>query len=259
LFDGVVLAVRSQDGTIWLCLNDLCDVLHLKLQSQRRRIQRDPRLHLQAFLVARGNQVRPLDCIRNDDLATWIMIVPANQIGANSRERFGYVQQYLTAAVARAFTELTGLPADAGQQIEDLTDLDLIEPAFVTLEEFERRQGASEARNEAAHEELTAQLADLRVRLNELAHEMRLRVSPEQRFTIHNLVTAWAEARATQSSTPVGPMKHQCWKQVNAAFGVTTYADLPAARFDEIVRYLKDCYREVTGKDIDVIRQERLL
>ena len=63
LFDGAVLAVRAADGAIYLVVQDLCTALGLIPSSQLRAIRADERLHLAAFRLRIGHQVRTLDCL----------------------------------------------------------------------------------------------------------------------------------------------------------------------------------------------------
>ena len=57
LFDSVVLAARTSDGTIWLVLRDLCAALGLALEGQRRRIRTNDLLHLTQLRLREGNQL----------------------------------------------------------------------------------------------------------------------------------------------------------------------------------------------------------
>jgi hypothetical protein len=45
---------------------------------------------------------------------------------------------------------------------------------------------------------------------------------------------------------------------VNARFGVSTYTDLPAARYDEIVQFIKEQYRVLTSEDLGAAEQGRM-
>ena len=46
-----------------------------------------------------------------------------------------------------------------------------------------------------------------------------------------------------------------CWRELNARFGVSTYTDLPAARYDEIVQFIKQQYHALTGEDLSAAEQ----
>jgi len=47
--------------------------------------------------------------------------------------------------------------------------------------------------------------------------------------------------------------------EFNARFGIATYTDLPANRFDEAVQFVQAQYRALTGDDLPAGIQERLL
>jgi hypothetical protein len=264
LFDGVILAVRSTDGHIYLVVRDLCTALDLIPSSQLRAIRADDRLHLAAFRLRIGNQVRTLDCLLLDDLPLWLVKVrpPRNN-----------VQEYLIASVRTAFAALTGLPDAPSNQIEDLHELDVGEPALQALRELAERQTQIEQSQDRAREawrDLAAQIRELhgvlplveelRTRLQEVEQQLRNRLSPEQRNTIYRLVQAWGEARAAkQGLTQAGGEIQKSWREFNARFGVATYTDLPAARFDEAVQFVKAQYQTLTGSELASGTQERLL
>src|SRR5207249_1026817 len=73
LFDSVVLAARTSDGTIWLVLRDLCASLGLALEAQRRRIRTNDLLHLSQLRLREGNQLRTLDVLQLDDVPVWLI------------------------------------------------------------------------------------------------------------------------------------------------------------------------------------------
>src|SRR5688572_5048324 len=95
LFDGVVLAVRAADGQIALVVRDLCTVLALLSSSQLRSIRADARLHLTAFRLRIGRQVRTLDCLALDDIPLWMIKVRPPRGDPQAAERLRYVQAYL--------------------------------------------------------------------------------------------------------------------------------------------------------------------
>ncbi len=130
LFDGVVLAVRSAEGNIYLVVHDLCTALDLIPSSQLRAIRADERLHLVSFRLRIGRQVRTLECLLLDDIPLWLIKVRPPRNNAQAAERLRYVQNYLIASVRSAFAVLTGLPDAPSNQIEDLQELDVIDSSL---------------------------------------------------------------------------------------------------------------------------------
>lgn len=262
LFEGVVLAVRGDNGLIYIGLRDLCAVLGLNHSAQRRRILLDEALHLTQFRVQSGGQFRTLDFLLLEDIPVWLLGVQEGRVGEEAQERFGYVKTYLVSAVQRAFTELSSLPDGPSSAIEDLADLDRIDVAFAQLAEIGRRQAeleASQERARSAFRDLRALITEVRDRVRELERQAKTTLSPAQRGTIYQMVQQWGVARAEHDrNVKQGVAIRRSWAEVNAAFGVSTYTDLPAARYDEVVRYVKDQYRALTGHELDAVTQAGL-
>src|SRR6266496_2001657 len=273
LFDGVVLAVRSAEGNIYLVVHDLCTALDLIPSSQLRAIRADERLHLIPFRLRIGHQVRTLECLLLDDIPLWLVKVRPPRDNAQAAERLRYVQNYLIASVRSAFAALTGLPDAPSNQIEDLQELDIIDPSLQALRDLVEWQTHMEENQDRAREawrDIAAQIRelqgvlplveDLRTRLQEVEQQLRQRMSPEQRNTIYRLVQAYGEARAARSGqAKPGVEIRKSWAEFNARFGIATYTDLSADQFDEAVQFVKNQYRALTGSDIESGTQERLL
>jgi hypothetical protein len=273
LFDGVVLAVRAADGHIYLVVQDLCTTLNLIPSSQLRAIRADDRLHLVPFRLRIERQVRTQECLLLDDIPLWLIKVRPPRGNAQAAERLRYVQSYLIASVRSAFASLTGLPDAPSNQIEDLQDLDAIDPSLQALRELVARQTHIEQSQDRAREvwrDIAAQIRELhgvlplveelRTRVQEVERQLALRLSPEQRNTIYRLVQAYGEARAARSGQrQPGVEIRKSWAEFNARFGIATYTDLSAARFNEAVQFVKAQYHALTGSDIDADTQERLL
>lgn len=273
LFDGAALAVRAADGQIYLAVQDLCAALGLIPSSQLRAIRADERLHLVPFRLRIGRQVRTLDCLLLDDIPLWLLKVRPPRGNAEAGERLRYVQAYLIASVRSAFAALTGLPDAPSNQIEDLQELDAIDASLRALRELGARQERIEESQERAREvwrDLAAQIRELRgalplveqlrTRLQEVERQLQQRLSPAQRNTIYQLVQAYGEARARSANlAKPGPEIRRCWVEFNARFALATYTDLPAARFDEAVQFVKAQYRALTGEELEASTQEPLL
>jgi hypothetical protein len=259
LFESVVLAVRADDARIYLSLRDLCDALGLAVNPQRRRILLDESLFLIQLRVLSGGQFRTIDFLLLEDVSIWLLSVQRRRVTEKAQERFSYVKAYLVTAVQRAFADLTGLPTTSSSDIEDLSELDRIDRAFTQLTELTRRQDIieqSQDRARGAYRDLHTILSDLRDRMRALEQRLESTLSPSQRGTIYHMVQRWGTARAEHGTNLVpGVAIRKSWSELNEAFNVGTYTDLPAARYDEIVGYIKDQYRAVTGRDLDAVEQ----
>jgi P22_AR N-terminal domain len=258
LFDGAVLAVRGTDGRIFLSLRDVCELLGLDLSSQRRRIRGNDRLTLAPFIAVIQGQVRTADFLLLEDVPLWLLTIQLSRVTEQVRPRIDYIKSYLVASVQRAFGELTGL-ATLGNQpsssIEDLRDLDRIEAAFQQLDQLASRQDNAAI----AFRDMLSEMRELRDRLQQVEQQIQLRISPEQRGTIYAMVQRWGEARAAQVALQErGTVIRRCWAEVNARFKVSTYTDLPASRYDEIVQFVKKHDTTLTGQELEATQQGRL-
>lgn len=259
LFSGAVLAVRETQGRIFLNLRDLCQLLEIDLSSQRRRIRSNPRLTLATFRVFLGNQLREADFLLLEDVPLWLLTLQINRIGDAVRPRIAYLQDYLVVSVQEAFGRLTGLPqlgSQSSSAIEDLRDLDKIETALQQLDHLAARQD----RAAVVVRSIIEQMDEMRARVQALETQAKLRLSPEQRGTIYAMVQQWGEARASAqaSASERKTAIRRCWSEVNAFFGVSTYSDLPAGRYDEILRYVQQHYTDLTGQGLQAREQQRM-
>lgn len=258
-FESVVLAARTPDGAIHLALRDLCEALGLALPAQRRRIQANEALRLTPIRVLAGRQFRTLDFLLLEDVPLWITEIQSSRVSPATRERFRYIKSYLISAVVAAFAQLTGLPEGPSQQIEDLHELDRLNAAFAGLDQLAERQSgieASQDRARLAFRELAALVQQLQGRVQTLEQQARQRLSPSQRGAIYQLVQAWGAAQAERrAGQKPGEAIRACWRLFNERFGIGTYTDLPAARYDEAVQFVKQQYQALTGRAIDAAEQ----
>jgi len=261
LFDGVVLAARTDDGRIHLGLRDLCMTIGLDTASQRRRIQANESLHLTSIRVMVDRQFRTLDFLVLDDLSLWILTVRTSRVNTEAQTRVTYIKHYLEASVRTAFAQLSGLP-ESSRQIEDLRELDRLDRVFQALAEIGDRQTTletSQDRARSAFRDLTALVRDLRTRVQTLEQQAKQRISPAQRGTLYQLVQAWGNALAARRpGLKSGEAIRSCWRLFNQRFTLGTYTDLPAAQYDEAIAFIKDQYRALTGQEIDAVEQAGL-
>lgn len=261
LFESVVLAVRVNDGQIYLSLRDLCAVLHIDLSSQRRRIVANQRLrpNLIRLRVRTAGGRQEQDFMLLDTLSIWLLSVQERRVGTAAAERLAYVQSYLEDAVRAAFAALTGLPEGSSRQIEDLHELERIDRAFTTLAE---RQGAleqSQDRARTAWRDLAIQVRALTDRLQHLERQVGTKLSDTQRGVIYHMVQTWGAAKAARERDhPSAAAYRAVWAVVKARFKVAHYEDIPAAKYEECLTFIRSSYRALTGEELPAMEQGTL-
>lgn len=166
-----------------------------------------------------------------------------------------YQTHHSSITAFQAFAQLTGMPEGPSSSIEDLTDLDRIDLALREFAELRERQETIEQSQDRAW----LAYRDLRGRVQALEAQAKLRLSPTQRGLIYQLVQLWGEARAEQDARlTTGAAIHRCWREFNAHFGISTYADLPAAQVDAAIQFLQTQYRALTGQELPAVEQSGL-
>jgi hypothetical protein len=258
LFGGAILAVRGPDGSIYLSIHDLCDTLGLTFPAQRRRILSDEQLSpgMRQFRVRTPRGPNTQDFLELERIPLWMLRIQSRRVAPQVQDRVRYVQDYLRASVYAAFAQLTGLAETASRQIEDLAQLDAIDPSLQALAERQQNLEASQERARAAWRSLRDDLDTLRTRVRELEQAVAHKLSPSQRRVIYDMVHAWGHARAAQDArlTP-GQAIHACWALINARFGVTSYSDIPAGAYESCLALIQDSYFALTGERLAVAEQ----
>lgn len=264
LFDLPCLAVRDEDGSIFVVVADLCAALGIRADAQLRRIQRHEYLNagLMPFRIRRGNRIETVQCLHLQLTAGWLVQIPTARVQATVRDRLRYLQLHLLDAVWQAFATLTGLPAQAAQ-IEDLQELDSVDQALRALEDLATRQATLETSQERARDawrQMQERLQEMAGRVAELEHRVGGRLSTAQRGHLYHLVQAWASVRAQKATSLSREAVHAaCWSEIKTRFGpVARYEDMNPAQYTEAVAYIKQQYRALTGEDLVLPAQDEL-
>jgi hypothetical protein len=261
LFGAAVLAVRGPDGTVYLNIHDVCDAIGIAFSAQRRRILSDEQLSpgLRQFRVRTPRGPSTQDFLELERVPLWTLRIQLRRVDAAVQDRVRYVQDYLRDSVYAAFARLTGLAETSSRQIEDLADLDRINPSLQALAERQAAVETSQDRARGAWRDLRADLDTLRERVRALEHAVGSRLSPAQRRVIYDMVHAWGHARAEHDpNLTVGRAIHACWALVNARFKVTAYSDIAAAAYPDCINFIQDHYVALTGERLTIVEQEGL-
>jgi hypothetical protein len=263
LFDQPCLAVRDEQGVIYVVIADICSALGIKGEAQLRRIRQHEQLRagLATFRIRQGNRLAPANCLHLQLTAGWLMQISTARVREEVRNRLRYLQLHLLDTVWRAFASLSGLPAQI-EQIEDLQDIDRIDQALRALEELADRQTAIEQSQERARDvwrQMMDRLHELSGRMAELEQRVGGKLSPAQRGHLYHLVQAWGVARAERVATiSKGSVFATCWAELKVRFSVSRYEDLTPAQYTEAVAYVKLQYHALTGTELVLPAQDEL-
>lgn len=248
LFDTVVLAVRSTDGSLWLSVSDLAGAVNVDPRSQRRRLQANPLLsrRVRSFRVTTSGGAQAQLFLQLEGVGLWVMTLNTAMVSDAIRDRLIWLQDHLEQAVRRAFAAATGLP-ERSSDVEDIDDLGHVD---AILQGLARQQSALSQ----AQESIARTVAELstRVRALEAARQGgEAVISREQRGQIYTLVLQWAtQLQARNEGMSIGSARATCWAALKRHFRLAEYHHLPAAQYGAAVAFIRAAYQGLGGGDL---------
>jgi len=250
LFNGVVLGVRSSDGTLWLAVRDLAVTVDAVPRSQLRRVQSNPLLqrYVRWFRATTAGGSQNQLFLQLEAVGLWLMTINVSRAPAEVRERLLWLQQHLEQAVRRAFAEATGLP-QRSSDIEDIDELGRIDQIL---------QGIVHQQRDFRHDRdaLRADISALTERVRALEGQRRTDVptiSKAQRGQIYHMVVAWSELlQSRNAGMTIGGARATCWAALKKKFQVAEYSHIPSTRYTEAVTFIREAYAKLGGGDLPV-------
>lgn len=248
-----LIAVRAEDGHIYVSLRHLCEALGIDTQGQARRIKRQSVLTkgygwVDILSTQPTPQRRRSQVLRVDLVPLFLTGISTRNISDSAdRAKLERFQEEAAKVLWEAFQEgrLTADPS-----FEDLLQAD--SPAAQAyrmaraLMEMARQQLILEARL-GDHD---ARLAVHEDRLEQIEATLGDRgrfITPEQASSISQAVKSIAMALGKKSGrNEYGAVYGEFYRK----FGIPSYRELPARRFDEAARFLTEWYQTLTGEGL---------
>ena len=248
-YDDQLIAVRAYDNHVYVAIGQLCDVLGLDRASQTRRIRGDDVLadgyRGSVNLTYPGGGTQPSGVLRVDLLPLWLTGIRLKAVRPEIRAKLERFKREAAKVLWEAFQE--------GRLTADPAFDDLIRADSPAAQAYRMAQAMLQlARQQLL---LEARLADTGARLD--AHDVRLEqiesvlgdrgrfITPEQASEISQAVKSIATALHKKSGrNEYGAIYGEFYRK----FGIPSYRELPARRFEEAMRWLADWFAEVTGQ-----------
>jgi len=176
LVDGdEVLAVRAEDGSIYLPLRPICASLGLSYQPQRRRIQRDPALEegMREIRLQTGGGRQATACMALNLVPYWLSTIEVSRVRPALQDKLMAYRRWVIERVFEAFQRETGIgqvavattaPVERGDafSLVHIRDMALAIAAFaeqqIAFQEEQRVQDRRIGTLEEGQGELTARL-----------------------------------------------------------------------------------------------------
>ena len=252
-YGDTIIAVRVNEGSVFVPVRPICDLVGVSWPSQYNRIKRDAVLSQEAVSLSvfvtntQGvtGQQRDMTCLPLDYVSGFLFGINADRVSADIREKLIRYQRECYRVLAEAFTE--------GRLTADPAFDDLLRANSPAAQAYRMAQALLQlARQQLL---LEARLVTHDARLD--AHDDRLEqiesvlgdrgrfITPEQATSISQAVKSIATALNKKSGrNEYGAVYGEFYRK----FGIPSYRELPARRFEEAARFLTDWYAELTGQ-----------
>jgi hypothetical protein len=248
-YNDEIVAIRAADGTVYVPIRPICDNLGVTLAGQRERINRDPVLSEVATSVSvtLTQQARDMICLPLKFIPGWLFGINAERVKPELRSAIIRYQKECFDVLAEAFVEgrLTAEPA-----FEDLLRADSSAAQAYKMARALMEMARQQLILESRVVEHAAQLASHEDRLEQIESALGDRgrfITPEQASSISQAVKSIAMALGKKSGrNEYGAVYGEFYRK----FGIPSYRELPARRFDEAARFLTEWYQTLTGDDL---------
>jgi len=252
-----IIAVRTADGAIHVPVRPICDLLGVDWSAQRRRITRDTVLSEEMRSVAvtatEGDRLvtRDMQCLPLDYISGFLFGINADRVKPELKDRVVRYQRECYKVLAEAFQEgrLTTDPTFDVLLSSDTPAAQAYKMAQAIMQ-MARQQLLLESRLDDHDSRLTQQesrLQSTEQRLEEIEETLgdpgRF-VTPDQAMQISQAIkTIAGEIQKRTGRNEYGKLYGQLYRE----FGITSYKQLPAAKFNDAMAWLHSMYRNTTG------------
>jgi len=242
-YDDELVAIRANDGQIYVSIRHMCNSLGLDDRSQRRRIQDHTVLkkgYASGVIMTPEGVKRTSSLIRVDLVPLWLSGVDTSRVREEIRPKLDQYQEEVAKVLWEAFQE-GRLTADPSFEALLKTDSPAVQAykTFQALTKLARSQILIEAKLEDHEQRLE--------RIEATLGDTGKNVTPDQASQVSQAVKAIAmELGKTTKRNEYGAIYGEVYRRE----GVTSYKLLPAHRFETVMKWLAEWYRQVTDKDL---------
>lgn len=246
LYDDDLLAVKAEDGQVYVSINQMCEALGIAPAMQRRRIRSHEILsegYVLGELVTDGGP-QQAGLLRVDLVPLWLVGIQIASVREDVRPKLKLFIRQAADVLAEAFVE--------GRLTSEILLEDLLSSNSPAAQAYQMAVAIMKMARQQLY--LEAQLETYGTKLDD--HEQRLEeietalgdpgrfVTPDQAMQISQAVkTIAAEIQKRTKQNEYGKIYGQLYRE----FGITSYKLLPANKFDKAMEWLTAMYRRITG------------
>ncbi|MCO5190570.1 MAG: phage antirepressor N-terminal domain-containing protein [Anaerolineae bacterium] len=242
-----IVAVLAKDGLVYVPIRPICDNLGITLAGQRERIGRDPVLSkaVSSVSVTLTQQSRAMLCLPLKFIPGWLFGINANRVKEDLRDKIIRYQEECYDVLWEAFRDglLTAEP------FAELLETDSPEVQAYMM----ARAIMQMARNQLL---LKARVDTHSQRLD--THELRLETVEAALSNPDRLITEDQAMQLSQAVKAIGLELGKrsgrnefggVWGELYRQYKIAAYRQLPAAKFDQAMNFLRQWYGSLTDDD----------
>ncbi|MAU01667.1 MAG: hypothetical protein CL608_31400 [Anaerolineaceae bacterium] len=246
-YQDEILAVRTEDGSIFIPVRPLCERLGVDWSAQRQRLTRDIVLSevLQGVVITttpseegRGGGPQEMLCLPLEFINGWLFGINASRVNPEVRERLLTYQRQCYKVLADAF-QGTAVATSVSPVLLQVREMGraIMQMADEQME-FERRLTVTEGRLEIIGK-LDERLAEVEKQLSPGSL-----VTQEQASQISQSVKAVALALGKRTKkNEFGAVYGELYRK----FGITSYKMLPVKKFEAAINFLTEWHQNLEG------------
>ena len=239
-YDEELIAIRADDGQVYVSIRHMCNSLGLDHRSQRRRIQRQNVLQMgyaSGVILTPEGVKRTAGLLRVDLVPLWLSGISTNAVKESIQSKLERFQAEAAKVLWEAF--------QGGRLTADPTFEDLLQQDTPEVQAYKMLQGVLQlARNQIV----------IRSQLEE--HANRLETIESQLSAPEHVVT---QTQAMQISQSVKAVAIELGKQTGRnefggvygemyrKFEITSYKALPSAKFEACLAWLTEWHQTLTA------------
>lgn len=240
LYDDELIAVRANDGQIYVSVRHLAEALGLTRQSQIRRIERQPILshgHFKgAMMTPKGK--RQANYLRVDLVPLFLTGIDTSRVKEERRSKLERFQHEAAQVLWEAFQE--------GRLTADPTFDELLATDSPAAQAYKTFQALTKlARSQLILESKVADHEQRLERIEATLGDSGQHILPDEASQISQAVKAVAHAMG-------GHGKHyqSVYGELYRREGITSYKLLPKHRFEGVMKWFSSWYQDLTNKDL---------
>jgi len=239
-YEDRLTAVRAGDGHIYVAVGQMCSALGLTTAPQTRRIKRHAVLNAGyqgiTIMVTPGGR-QETGMIRADLVPLWLSGIRTNMVKEEIRPKLERFQAEAARVLWEAFQE--------GRLTTELNLDELVNIDPEAVQAYHMAQAVVKLAR--SHLLLRSEVEDHSRRLETIEATLGdpgRHVSPDQASQISQAVKAVAIALGRQTKrNEFGAVYGELYRK----FGITSYKQLPARRFQEAIDWLAEWHQNLTG------------